>query len=192
MVAHFSLIDTCAALAEQCDEASLQELMERTRHADWRVRLSAVVALGDRADAGALPALLEVLRQEDAAPLYTQVSHLAGAPAGATMLAPVNFGPEITAGLTPEIKECWRRRGRLKQAVCWALAAIGAQAAPAVATLCRYAIDKQEDYAVRAAACLALGKIGDASARATLELATRDDEWCTKTEAGKALAALRT
>jgi HEAT repeat protein len=181
----YALLESCAVLGQARDAASLVTLRDCLAHPNWRVRYAAAVALGDRRDAAAVPALLAMLAGEDAAPLYTQRGDLASAPAGASM--PVQL--QVPPGVTEETLEAWRRRGRLKQAACLALGAIGAAALPALPVLQRYAVDQGEDYAVRAAACHALGQLGAPASLPVLHQAAQDGEWCTRTEARKALAA---
>jgi HEAT repeat protein len=54
----------------------------------------------------------------------------------------------------------------------------------------KYAVSHQEDHMVRAAASRVLGACGDKGSLAVLALASDDEEWCAKTEARKARAAL--
>lgn len=181
----YAAMERCAVLAQQQDEASLTELFATLQHPEWRVRYAALVALGDRRDARALAPLLALLQAEDAAPLYTQTGELGGTPAGAPTAPQVQLPPGVD-GVT---YAAWERRGRLKQAACFALAEIG-QADPRVlAALQRYA-QSEQDYQVRAAAARALGMLPAAASRPALEQAAKDEEWCTKTEARKALAKL--
>jgi HEAT repeat protein len=182
----FQTIESCAVLAQLKDDASLQRLIDLAAHASWRVRFAAAVALGDRANPSAVSALLNMLAHEDSEPIYGQAEHYVGAPAGATTIA-ATANP---AGVPEQTIECWRRRGRIKQAACVALGQIGPAARSAVTRMCHYATNQKEDYAVRAAACQALGLIGDASAAPSLRTATGDEEWCTKTQASKALRAI--
>ena len=188
MRTEFDRIESCAVLAQQKDEASLKTLINRAQHESWRVRFATAVALGDRAEASTVDALLAMLTHEDGAPIYSQVEHFAGAPAGATTLATA----ALPVGVSEQTVECWRRRGRIKQAVCFALGQIGPAARQALPRLCGYAVNQKEDYAVRAAASQALGLIGDSAATDALRVASGDEEWCTKTQAAKALRAIGT
>jgi HEAT repeat protein len=186
MSTDFELIESCAVLAQLKDESSLKTLIDRAQHESWRVRFAAAVALGDRADSAAVAVLLSMLSHEESEPIYGQVEHYVGAPAGATTIA----ATAIPDGVSEQTIECWRRRGRIKQAACVALGQIGPGARAAVARLCGYAVNQKEDYAVRAAASQALGLIGDAGAIEPLRTASGDEEWCTKTQAAKALRSI--
>ena len=182
----FDLVERCARLGAATDAASLRELLGLLSHADWHVRFAAAVATGDRRSPEAVPALLELLRAEEAAPLFTQPRDMCGLPAGCNDRLTV----QLPAGTTDATREAWRRRGRVLQAACLALGQIGTAARPALPYLQRYATDQKVDYAVRAASCKALGLIGDAAALESLARAKDDGEWCTATEARKAFHVL--
>ncbi len=153
----------------------------------WTVRYAAAIALGDRPDPRALEPLLAILAHEDTMPLYGQPEDFGGIPAGAN----TQFHIDFPADASEETREAWRRRGRLKQAVCLALGQLGSADPRVLAALGRYTVTADEDYAVRAAACKALGLIGDPQALPVLEQAANDPEWCTMTEARKAVARVR-
>jgi HEAT repeat protein len=157
------------------------------RHANWRVRMAAAVALGDRGDAAAVPALLRALEAEDLEPVYTQPENMVALHAGSNE----PFTLALPAGTPEQTLECWRRRGRLRQSLCLALGQLGKASVAALPLLHRYAVDAGQDYMVRAAACLALGRIGDPASLPVLEQAVHDSEWCTQTEARRSLAAVR-
>ncbi len=180
---NFELMEQCARLACQQDEPSLRELMDLLADPDWMVQFAAAVALGDRRDPRAKEALLRLLRTEDAAPLYTQDKDIGSAPAGSNS-APE---PEFPEGTTAATRAAWERRGRLKQAACFALADIGGADSVTLEFLHRYAADAKEDITVRAAAGRGLGILRDPSSRPFLAVAAQAEEWCTKTEAQKAL-----
>ena len=91
------------------------------------------------------------------------------------------------AGTSAATRAAWERRGRIKQAACLALGCIGQPEPRVLECLHRYATDQGQDYAVRAAACKALGLIHSPLSRPIVEQATADLEWCTKTEAQKAV-----
>ena len=186
MTTHFELMDQCADIGLRKDAASMPVLFTSLAHNDWRVRYAAAVALGDMPVPSAVPPLLAALAIEDAASLYNQPELTAGGPAGACDVV----APQFPAGTTADQIEAWRRRGRVKQAICLALGAIGDGSSGVLATLHRYAVDSGEDYMVRASACKALGLIASPTSRAVLTAATKDEEWCTNKEAVKALARL--
>jgi HEAT repeat protein len=186
MSERLELIESCLELAEKGNAAALPFLLEGLRHADWRVRYAAAVGLGDLQDATAVPGLIEALKQEDAAPLYSQKEDYGSAHAGSNE----PFRLNLPASLSEDTFEAWRRRGRLKQALCLALGEMKTGAESARLRLERYAIDQAEDPNVRAAACKALGLIGNPNSRPILAQAMQDQEWCTQKEAAKGAAAL--
>jgi len=179
-------MDACAAIAEHRDAAGLPVLLDALADPDWRVRYAAIVALGDLGDPRAAEPLLALLRAEAREPLFTQPPLEGGGDAGATLVHPVAF----PADTTEATKEAWRRRGRLLQAGCLALANLGTPSAPLLELLHDLATDQKRDYMVRAAACKALGQLACPASLPVLEEATRDEEWCTATEARKAVAAI--
>lgn len=181
------MMETSYEKMEKCLKTDQSEpLIESLHDADWRVRYAAAIALGDRREPAAVSALLEVLAEEDAAPLYAQPEVSGSALAG----DPGSFAIQFPDGTTESDVEAYRRRGRLKQAVCLALGSIGVAESAAVSTLSRYATDAGEDYTVRAAACKALGQLASQKAVPSLQKASGDEEWCTRTEALKALKLL--
>jgi HEAT repeat protein len=145
-----------------------------------------LVALVGGEPQGAEP-LLALLRAETREPLFSQPPLEGGGNAGATLVYPVAF----PADTTEATKEAWRRRGRLLQAGCLALANLGAPTAPLLELLHDFATDQKRDYMVRAAACKALGQLACPESLPVLEQATQDEEWCTACEARKAVAAIR-
>ena len=178
-------MEDCARLAHGTADAARPGWRAGLADPDWRVRYASIGAIEDLADAQAIPALLALLSAEDAEPLYGQRGHTWGIGAGEP-----RGRVQLPADLPEATRRAWERRGRLKQAACFALGAIG-RADPAVlAALHRYAVDAAEDYLVRAAANHALGCIASPASRAVLKQATRDEEWCTATEARKALRQL--
>lgn len=187
LIQNYPLMEDCLLQVISPNSDTVGTLVARLGHADWRVRVAAAVALEELAAPAAEPALLAALRAEDAAPVYSQPDGFGGAPAGADKIFTINFPP----GTTEEQKECWCRRGRVKQAVIWALAALPSVSPAASALLQGYATNQGEDYMVRAAACRALGRVGGAAAAAVLEVASNDGEWCTANEARKSLALIR-
>jgi HEAT repeat protein len=157
----------------------LDDLLAALTDDNWQIQQAALQALGQRPDVRAVPAIVALLDRQDALPLY-----------GAPDQWSLDGAPDA------DTKEIWRCRFRVKQAACHALGAIGAAhgaaalGAKALERLATYATSQKDDYCTRAAACQSLGRCRAAAARPALELAAQDGEWCTKTEAGKALAAL--
>ncbi len=187
METSLSRMNACAEIAERRDPAGLPALLDALPDPDWRVRYAATIALGDLGDPRAAGPLCALLRAEDREPLFTQPPLEGGGHAGATLVSPIVF-PE---GTTEATKEAWRRRGRLLQAGCLALGTLGTATTPALELLHDFATDQKRDYMVRAAACKALGQLACAESLPVLDQATRDEEWCTATEARKAVAAVR-
>ena len=183
MSERFAKMDACARAAEQRDAAALPLLLGHLCDADWRVRYAAAIALGDLGDAGAIDGLLALLRAEDAQPLYSQRADYCNIPAG----SPNGIELHLPEGTSDELADAWRRRGRLKQAACVSLGAIGVAAPRVREPLERYVADEAEDYMVRAAAARALGVLGSKESIPALERATHYHEFCTRTEAVKAL-----
>ena len=183
MTTPYELMDQCADIALREDTAGVPTLLASLAHDDWRVRYAAAIALGDLRAPDAVQPLLAALAIEDASPLYTQPELPAGGSAG----SPGGIAPQFPAGTTPDQIEAWRRRGRLKQAICIALGEIGNGSPGVLAALHRYAVDGGEDYLVRASACKALGQIGSPTSREVLSAASKDEEWCTSKEATKGL-----
>jgi predicted dehydrogenase len=179
-------MDACAAIAERRDASKFSELVGALGDPDWRVRYAAIVALGDLGDPQAVDPLCALLRAEASEPIFTQPPLKGGGYAGATHVSPIAF----PAGTTEEVKEAWRRRGRLLQAGCLALGNLGSPTAPLLDLLHDFATDQKRDYVVRAAACKALGQLACPGSLPAVEQATQDEEWCTACEARKAVAAI--
>ena len=171
----FPLMERCAELALGSDDQSLNELIAALDHSRWEVRYAAAIALGDRRDARAVPALLQVLAAEDAAGIY-----------GQPKLTWEESGPIFPEGTTEADKAAWSRRWRLKQAAIVALGQIGAPDPRVFEILQRYVVDQDEEYGIRAASGHTLGLIPDASSLEALATAKSDPEFCARTEAHKA------
>jgi hypothetical protein len=172
-------------------------LAELATHADWRVRYAAALAMGETRDPACLPALTALFEREEQRALYTQppahFSRAGGLPQIddtriAEMIGPLNF--TFDEPPSPETLEDWRCRGRVKQAILYAVYEIG-KADEKLLGLIQAAIERpHEDYPVKAAAARALGRVGTTASRASLHIAEGIDEWCTQTEARKALKRL--
>lgn len=188
MSVRIELMETSIELSGRRDLKSRETLIERLKHKDWRVRYAAAIALENFPAPESVDALIGVLKAEDASPIYGQDSKVGDSiHAGSNQKANMDFIRDVD----DETLEAWRRRGRIKQAVCLTLGRIGREAEPSLPWLHRYAVGQKEDYSVRAAACKALGMIGNHSSMKILEQASNDQEWCTKTEAAKSLAAIK-
>ncbi len=179
----FEKMEYCAAHAASNDSVTLANIIAFLRDDNWRVRYAAAIALGDRRDPQAMPALVELFESESKEPLFSQPELHGGIHAGSTESLTLEF-PE---GTTDELKEIWRRRGRVLQAACLAIGNIGQADAAALGYLHRFALEQSYDYGIRAAACKALAQLAIPESLPILELAAKDEEWCTKTEAKKGL-----
>jgi len=159
-------------------QTTTAERLAALRTPSWQVQQAALWTLAAHPDLAALPAIEQLLDEQDNTDLYGTPDHW-------------DYHHPQTA-----VEEAWRCRYRVKQAACYALASIGATAGPAtlganlIARLEHYATSQTDDYAVRAEACRALGKLRLPSSRQALRQASGDGEWCTATEARKALASL--
>ena len=182
----FDRMEECMRAGAQLDDASFRYLLDAMADADWQVRYTAAVALGDRPDPAALDTLLAALQCEDAAPLYAQPAEFATLPAGGNTPPSCVF-PD---GTTQDTLDAWHRRGRVKQAICTTLGLLATPDPRALAVLQRYAVDQHEDYAVRAAANKALGLIAAHASLPAVTQAMSDQEWCTRCEATKALGRI--
>lgn len=183
----FEKMEFCAANVTNPDEAAFTQTLALLGDENWRVRYATAIALGDRRDSRAVDGLVQLLRRENAAPLFTQPKLEGSAHAGSNESFQVLF-PE---GTTEEIKEFWRCRGRVIQAACLALGNIGSATPDALELLHEFALNQNRDYAVRAAACKALGQIDSPESLPVLEEARKDEEWCTACEARKAVQKIR-
>jgi HEAT repeat protein len=187
MTTAFDKMEFCAAHSYNDDDSSFEKIIAFLKDYDWRVRYAAAIALGDRKSPKAVDALSDALRKEEKEPLFSQPALKGGAHAGSNVPFSVIF-PE---GTTEETKEAWSRRGRLIQAICLAFGNIGTSSPAVLEVLHRYASDQKCDYAVRAAACKALGQISSPESLPILEKAAEDEEWCTRCEAKKAIKKIR-
>jgi HEAT repeat protein len=173
--------------AESRNDTAFRALVEMLEDENWRLNYSAAVALENWPDPRFLPALTRLLEREDREPLYELPEGCAaGGHAGTVFLGQPSFPSQYSAR---EI-EAWRRRGRVKHAVCFTLAKFPSLPGSLLRHLEKYAVSNKEDHMVRAAASRVLGVCGDQDSLEALALACDDEEWCAKTEARKARAAL--
>ncbi len=186
MNTRFEYMEKCIAGGQANDDESLKMLLNALNDADWQVRYAAVVAIGDRKTPVAIAALVQILRDENAAPIYTQDADYGGAPAG----SPYATEPNLPVGTSDETRDAWHRRGRIKQAAIIALGSIGIADSRVLELLHDYAVNQREDYMVRAASCKTLGKLASPTSRPYLEKAANDNETCTMMEAVRSLGMI--
>jgi len=173
------------------ETAALQEALDE---GDWTLIQSALMAIRRYPMAEASPVIFAVLAREAKRDLYGQKEDLTGSADAEKSQAGNAEGIKAYA---PQTIADWMCRWRVKQAACLALGAIAAQhgrqalSGEVFAELCRLAVSETDDYQVRAAACFALAAAADPAAAPALEKMATNDEFCTRTEAKKALAAIR-
>lgn len=189
-----NLTDSFRAM-ERCFEQTAGDAPDAVAaagHDDWRVRYAAAVALGETRDARHLRLLAEMLRCEHARDLYSQppaeYTHGTGDTRMAEEIAPVVV--RFDHAYSEDAMQAWRCRGRVKQAVLFAVHAIGTADDELLAQIHACITRTGEDYPVKAAAARALGVAGTAASLPVLHVALAVDEWCTQTEARKAIAAI--
>ncbi len=180
---------------EQSFFCTSQELLslDFALHSDWRVRYAAAVAIGARRIANALPVLEQMLAIEMQRPLYTQPKTKYIGVEGDTSLAEQvkPFTVEFPYAVDAETQEAWKCRGRVKQAICFAIYDLGQVTDSLIHSLQQMVMNENEDAPVRAAAVRAMGKVGDSRCLSACLYATTIDEWCTRVEAEKALGGLQ-
>ncbi len=169
-----------------------QHIASLAFHTDWRVRYAAAVAIGETRDAKFVDLIKRMLQRENERKLYDQPqARFTGSSDDTSMaeqIAPLEV--EFPPGINKEEMEDWRCRGRVKQALLFALYDIGRADDELRELLYRYMDDEDEDYPVRAAAARALARVGSPESIPYLRLAEAYDEWCTATEAKKAIRML--
>jgi len=162
-------------------------------HPNWRVRYAAAVAIGETRDPKWLPALKKILKREEDRSLYSQPPAIFTNTTDDTRMAE-HIGPitaEFEHSYEPETLENWRCRGRVKQAVLFAINEIGAEDAELLDMLYQLIQRDSEDHPVKAAAARAIGTIGNQESIPYLEIALLIDEWCIQTEARKAIIRIK-
>jgi HEAT repeat protein len=162
------------------------------QHPDWEVRYAAAVAIEACADPAWLPTVRAMWQHELARPDYTRASvrfieHV-GDTRNAEMIGPLTA--VFPAGTDDATRAAWACRGRVRQALAFAIAAIGQCDDGLRGMLHDRLLAADEDYPVKAAVARALARVGTAASIAPLQVALALDEWCTHTEAALALAAL--
>lgn len=173
--------------------AQPNELEQLARHADWRVRYAAAVAIEQTQDRRWLPLLQEMLQIENSRPLYSQPpAHFSNSTDDTRMAEQIGpIGVHFDDEADESTKEAWRCRGRVKQAVLFALYNMGEANDEIRALLHGYLDNPKEEYPIKAAAARALGAVGDQNSIAALRSAQEFDEWCTQKEAEKAIERLK-
>lgn len=173
--------------------ASPEHLQTVALDLDWRIRYAAAVAIGFKKDKSLLLLLQQMLDIEAKRPLYSQPKTEFIGVEGDTSLAEqitpftVVFPYEVDA----DTQEAWKCRGRVKQAILFAIYEIGEAHRSMIEQIEHLVMDEQEDAPVRAAAVRALGRVGNSTSLACCEYAATIDEWCTRVEAIKAIGALK-
>ena len=155
----------------------------------WQVRYAAAMAIAQHPEPRWLPVLHNMLIIESTRPLYTQPVVQFSVGNGDTRMAE-QIGPiEVTfdSAYDDATKDAWRCRGRVRQAVLFAIAAIGVADNELLAVLHGFLADPKEDFAVKAATARALGVIAHPDSVPFLQIAQQFDEWCTNREATNAL-----
>ena len=167
-----------------------------TTDPDWRVRYAAAVAIGEHGDPAEAPYLEKMLHIEDQRSLYDQPNVDLVDPRDKTPLSRLaeRIGPAeaaFPAEYSDEVKEAWKCRGRVKFACAKAVVKLGYATEETRELFRKYLMDEDEAYNVKAAVAHALSVIGTEEDIPALETALRYDEWCTQTEAKKAIRAIR-
>lgn len=162
-------------------------------HGDWKVRYAAAAAMGETKSEKWLEPLYQLLKMEQTRELYSQpkVKEFVNSYDDTRMaeqIVPIEavFDREYPE----ELKEDWKCRGRVRQACLFAIYSIGKANEEILKEIYGYLEDPEEDYAVKAAGAMALGAVGNKESIPYLEKALEFDEWCLRTEAGKAVRRL--
>ncbi len=181
---HFERMEAVMAAGRAGNCAQLEEALADR---DWRIRFTAAVAAGECGDEGLALPLVALIDREDLQPLYSEPRMSAVSSDAASI-----FGSdlEFDGQVTDEEKAAWQRRGRVKQAAILALGELGIRRPEVLSRLHRDLLDMKQDYMVRAACAKALGELGDRGSLSFLQQACEDDEFCTRTEACKAVAQI--
>lgn len=163
-------------------------------HSDWRVRYAAAVAIGESGNADFLEKLYEMLVFENTLPLYTQppVLYFENSYDDTRMAEQLVYIKEVFKDEHTEHEyECWRCRGRVKQACLFAIAQIGEINTSLLELLHIYLQKPSEDYSIKAASARTLGFVGHSGSIPYLEMCVNIDEWCVQTESKKAIELIK-
>lgn len=157
-------------------ETPVDKLEAALNDNNWQVQQAALSAIGDRGESSAIPVIAATLEAQDKLPVYRCSDE---------------WG--LDSAKDENEAETWRCRFRVKQAALLAISKCVDKSGPAAVddNLCQkimdYALNQDEDYPVRMAACELLGKLKRPETRSVLEQAAHDGEWCTATTAKEAL-----
>ena len=168
MEALMNLTETLASLSRP---EALPLLRELTKDQDWRVRTTAMKALGSFAQAEDLPLLRELTEDQDWRVRTTAMKAL---------------GSFAQAEDLPLLRELAKERGWRVRAA--AMEALGSFALAEDLPLLRE-LAKDQDSDVRAAAAEALGSFAQAEALPLLRKLAKDQDWSVRTAAMKALGS---
>ncbi len=169
------------------------ELKTLSVNPDWRIRYGAALGMGLKKDPDFLVDLERMLEVENARPLFTQpVTKFIGTE-GDTRLAEqvMSFEVIFPFPVDEDTKEAWKTRGRVIQAILFAIHDIGSAHDSLIGKLHHYIEDPSRDYSVKAAAVRALGQVGDRSSLPYCGMAANIDERCTQLEAIKAIGRIK-
>ena len=173
-------LDTFLKMDAFWDETTpVNELEKALQDDNWQVQQAGLSAIGDRGETSTIPAIIAILDEQDQLPIYS---------------CPEEW--DFESATNEDEKETWRCRFRVKQAALVAISkCVDKNSSDLVGdNLCQkimdYALNQDEDYPVRMAACHLLGQIKRPEAKSILEQASQDGEWCTATTAKEALKKL--
>ena len=184
-------IEQLYAAAERGEEGDVAAVTAALKDDDWQIVHAALMAIRRYPKPDCAQPIVDVIERQERLDLYGQTENI-GVGAG----RPGSDAEQRIAGYDREQIDAWMCRWRVKQAACFALGEIGGECGreavsdDAVAHLSRLAISDEDDYQVKAAACHALGRIGDPDALPALKQMTEYQEFCARTEARKAVAAI--
>jgi HEAT repeat protein len=172
------------------DPSALERLAS---HPEWRVRYAAAIGMGETRDARWLPVLRDLMEREATRDLYgqPQVKEFIGS-YDDTLAAEQLVATEAVweRPPTPEQRDDWQCRGRVRQAAVLAVHSIGQSDETWEQLLLKVMHDGKEDSVVRTAAAKALSRVGSRASIAGLRDALAIDEWCLAIEVRKTLRAL--
>lgn len=181
MLSTYEKMERCFSDNEHLKQHCLDE--------NWRVRYAAAVAMGEDKDTRWIPYLVDMLRLENSRPLYTQPPSEATNPTRESE----HIGPleDPFPNVPEDVREAWKSRGRVKAAAADAIAAIGTATPELLELLYGFLTNDTEDFSVKAATANALGAIGNPESLPYLKALLDYNEWCTATEANKAIQAIK-